>query len=170
MKQMALDLVIKLFGDEYVEMESRTAIETNQAEGETDGIDQLTEVQEAEVVANQAAQPHSSLTIFQNKLKLKLSQAVQGPISNNGTNTKQHLTKLVKQELSCYEADSKLGTYLEKLLNALKTIPPTSTESERVFSMSSNFCTKKRSRLSDKSLDALCFLKSYFLSKSNNQK
>jgi hypothetical protein len=42
------------------------------------------------------------------------------------------------------------------------TIPPTSVEAERAFSAAGVLCTKTRSRLSDTSLDTLCFLRSYF--------
>ena len=36
---------------------------------------------------------------------------------------------------------------------------PTSTQNERNFSTVTDFVTKKRSRLADATLDALCFLK-----------
>lgn len=74
----------------------------------------------------------------------------------------------LKQELMTYETTGNLTHNLNLLLSALKTIPPTSVESERVFSLSSNFCRKKRSSLSDKSLDCLTFLKSFFLNKNRN--
>lgn len=73
------------------------------------------------------------------------------------------LNKIINQELLHFEATNELGVYLTKILNALKTIQPKNTVSERAFSSSSNFCTKRRSRMSDKSLNTLCFLKSYFL-------
>ncbi len=43
-----------------------------------------------------------------------------------------------------------------------QSLKPTSTDVERVFSVCTNFCTKIRSRLSDKSLQALVFLKYYY--------
>lgn len=151
-KQTILELVIKLFGDEY----TASVDETAQGQGPDELMDEP-----AEEVETNAAEP-SPICILQEKLKIKLTQALQGPVEKN-ENTKQHLTKLVKQELSFYEANTKLGPFLSRLLNSLKTIQPTSIESERVFSMSSNFCTKKRSSLGDNSLNALCFLKTYFL-------
>lgn len=51
---------------------------------------------------------------------------------------------------------------LDCVYNAILSISPSSTESERVFSVSSNFITKIRSSLSGKSLHALVFLKYYF--------
>ncbi|GBN06068.1 hypothetical protein AVEN_185285-1 [Araneus ventricosus] len=49
-----------------------------------------------------------------------------------------------------------------ELDEALKTIPPTPAAAERAFSAAALLLTKLRSRLSDKSIDCLCFLKSYF--------
>lgn len=73
------------------------------------------------------------------------------------------LKKLLHHELVGYEKNSVLGDNLQKLLSALKSIQPTFTESERVFSLAASICTKKGSRLSDRSLNNICFLKSYFL-------
>lgn len=156
-KQTIIDIASKLFSDEYVDNASGTS------QQQTDDIDEMAESPATEADTDQSAETQSSFNILQEKLAAKLTKAVQGPTEIHDTNTKQFFIKLIKQELTNFEASSKLGPILERLLNALKTIPPTSTESERVFSMSSNFCTKKRSRLSDTSLDSLCFLKSFFL-------
>lgn len=71
--------------------------------------------------------------------------------------------KTLKAEFSIYESTNKRTKNLDLLFDALKTICPTSVPSERVFSISGNFVTKIRSSLSDRSVDALCFLKTYFL-------
>ena len=63
------------------------------------------------------------------------------------------------------QASSKRPQNLERLYNALITIPPTSIESERNFSTTSFFGTKLRSRLDDITLSALVFLKSYYKKK-----
>jgi hypothetical protein len=44
---------------------------------------------------------------------------------------------------------------LDLLCDALCSIKPTSTDNERTFSVASNFCTKIKSRMSDKSLNSL---------------
>jgi len=59
----------------------------------------------------------------------------------------------------------KRGFYTEKLYQALLTIQPTSTSSERVFSVASNFLTKVRNQLKMETLDSLVFLKYYFINK-----
>lgn len=68
-----------------------------------------------------------------------------------------------KQEFILYERYHKRSPSLDKLFEALLTSQPTSTQSERNFSLAGGFVTKLRTRLSDPHLNALCFLKSHFL-------
>ena len=44
---------------------------------------------------------------------------------------------------------------LNKLFNALQSIPPTSVESERAFSITGQFATKLRKKLADNTLNSL---------------
>lgn len=64
------------------------------------------------------------------------------------------------------------GFHLELLYKYLLTVKPTSVDSERAFSNASLICTKVRARLSDESIDALSFLRSYFqkINAKNNKK
>lgn len=64
---------------------------------------------------------------------------------------KQNFNKL-KQEFDIFKNTGKRTENLQRLYNAICTIKPTSTDSERAFSMSAYFCTKIRSWLSDDSL------------------
>ncbi|GBN87019.1 hypothetical protein AVEN_136713-1 [Araneus ventricosus] len=73
-----------------------------------------------------------------------------------------NLNKIVKQELQLFDSTENRSANIIKLGEALKIIPPTSSEAERTFSAAGLFITKLRTRLSDKSIDCLCFLKSYF--------
>ena len=75
-----------------------------------------------------------------------------------------NLKTMIQSGSKIYDKTRTMPSNLKKLSEALMTIPPTSIESERAFSTSSNFCTKKRSSLSDFSLNTLVFLKYYFLS------
>ena len=50
------------------------------------------------------------------------------------------------------------GWCLQSAYNYLLSVPPPSVEAERAFSAAGLLCTKIRSRMSDKSLDAVCFL------------
>jgi hypothetical protein len=74
--------------------------------------------------------------------------------------------KWIKEEFVLFRNTGKRTENLQKLFEAMLSIKPTSTDVERVFSVSSGFCTKIRSQLSDKSLNALVFLKYYKLMKN----
>ena len=71
-----------------------------------------------------------------------------------------------KRELALFENTNKHTESINKMINAIKTIHATSTESERVFSVASRFSTKFRAKLTDESLDCLVFLKLYLKGKN----
>lgn len=75
---------------------------------------------------------------------------------------KSNLAKTVKREMAQFEEDGVRGDKLKLCYNHLLTIPPTSVEAERAFSASGKICTKIRSRLCDKSINHLCFLRAFF--------
>lgn len=77
--------------------------------------------------------------------------------------SKAENTNVVQKDFRFYEQHQQKSPLLEKLFQSLCSIPPTSTQSERNFSLSGNFVTKLRSRLTPEHVDILCFLKSYFL-------
>lgn len=68
-------------------------------------------------------------------------------------------------ELTSYETTGIMSENLKLIFEALKCIQPTSTESERVFSLAGNIVTCKRQRLSDDNINMILFLKSFFLKK-----
>jgi hypothetical protein len=68
-------------------------------------------------------------------------------------------SRLVNRELAVLESTKKRTPNLETLFQCLKTIQPTSVESERAFSSCGLFLTKLRNRLDDNIINALCFLK-----------
>ena len=69
--------------------------------------------------------------------------------------------------MNLFEVTKKQPENLEKLFAALKTIRPTLVEPERAFSAMGLFVTKRRSRLNDNTLDALIFLRHYYMKQSN---
>ncbi|GFX28100.1 uncharacterized protein TNCV_424271 [Trichonephila clavipes] len=77
------------------------------------------------------------------------------------TKKRTSFNKIMKQEMQLFDSTENPSPNI-KLCDALKTIPPTSVEAERAFSAAGLFVTKLRTRLSDKSINCLCFLKSYF--------
>ena len=66
-------------------------------------------------------------------------------------------------ELDVFEATGQQTANITLLYESLKTVPPTSVESERAFSAAGLFVTELRTRLSDSSLDHLSFLRSYII-------
>ena len=68
----------------------------------------------------------------------------------------------MKKDFNFYEKTTSMSKRLQSLNEALKSVKPTSVESERVFSTSGKFVAPLRNRLSDTSINALVFLKYYF--------
>lgn len=77
------------------------------------------------------------------------------------------IVNTIYKEISLFEITGQITPNLSLIKNALLTIRPTSTENERNFSIAGHIVSKKRTRLSDKSINALCFLKYYFSKNSN---
>ncbi|CAH1637000.1 unnamed protein product [Spodoptera littoralis] len=79
------------------------------------------------------------------------------------TQTSTHdLQTTLHVEKALFENGGDRGKHLNQCYNYLLSIPPTSVEAERAFSNAGYFCNKIRSSLSEKSLNALCFLRAYF--------
>lgn len=72
---------------------------------------------------------------------------------------RQNITK----EMNIFETTGVMSSNLKSIFDSLKSIPPTSTESERVFSLAGNIVTVRRQRLSDSNINMISFLKSYFM-------
>ena len=66
---------------------------------------------------------------------------------------------MLKHEITVVEQTRKRGYYLDKVYKMMLTIPATSVEAERTFSSCTYLCNKLRSRLSDDTLDVLCFIR-----------
>lgn len=108
--------------------------------------------------------PKSENLDFAQMLAVAIEKETSAP-TESSSDRRSQLKKILQHEISGYEKNCVLGPNLQKLLSALKCIQPTSTESERVFSLAVNVCTKKRGRLSDQSIDHVVFLKSFFKNK-----
>jgi hAT family C-terminal dimerisation region len=67
-----------------------------------------------------------------------------------------------KKEFDYFERHHMHGPLMKKLFKAVLSAQPTSTQSERNFSLAASIVTKKRARLSSENLNACSFLKSYF--------
>ena len=71
-----------------------------------------------------------------------------------------------QQDLEAFIWRNEISPRLERLRSVADMILATSINSERAFSSAGSFCTKLRTRMSSELLDALVFLKNYFISHS----
>lgn len=86
----------------------------------------------------------------------------------NKSTVNTDLESIVRVEMCIYDtAGGGRGFYLTAAYNYLLSITPTSVEAERAFSSAGYLCSKLRSSLSDKTLNALSFMRSHFQEKSN---
>ena len=88
-----------------------------------------------------------------------LSKAV---VADPAVDVEKSQLAAIRSEMAMFESTGKRGRGLELVYRYLLTIPPSSVDTERAFSAAGVLCTKVRSRLSDKSIDTLCFLCSYY--------
>jgi hypothetical protein len=86
-----------------------------------------------------------------------------GSVQAGGSQTQEH-GDIFKKEFDYYDRHGVRGPLLNKFYDAILSAQPTSTQSERNFSLAASIATKKRARMSSEKLNACCFLKSYFLS------
>lgn len=128
-----------------------------------------------EAAASTSVAVVDTVMAYKSMLTMQLNEAVNKErttsktVSNSGEGDYvANMQKTLKHELTGFERSplTHLGVHLNGLLLALNTIQPTSTESERIFSLAANFNTKKRARLADDSMNVLSFLKSFFLRKN----
>ena len=97
-------------------------------------------------------------------MAINAEKNMQIPRRNSG-----ELSKIIKKELAIFEDAGTRSRHLELVYSHILTVPPTSVEPDRCFSLSGKICTKIRSSLSDRSLDILSLLRSYFLATSSKQ-
>ncbi|GFT15875.1 uncharacterized protein TNCV_3314621 [Trichonephila clavipes] len=122
---------------------------------------------EEESISNSSHSEEESMEILKEKpltLDEKLEKAIYSKTKVLYCSTKKSTSfnKIMKQEMQLFDSTENPSPNIIKLWDALKTIPPTSVEAERAFSAAGLFVTKLRTKLSEKSINCLCFLKSYF--------
>ena len=112
-------------------------------------------------------QSASNMTLkeeLQEKIKNNLSDAAKTQQQQLRTqdNSSSRVENALKAEMALFQGNGNRGVNLQRLYEYLTTVPPTSVEAGRAFSAAGTLCTKIRSSLGDESLDALCFMRSYF--------
>ena len=88
--------------------------------------------------------------------------AFLGSSSTTSPTVNPTLDQIVKKEMALFEATQTRPSNLDRLFRSLLTIRPTSVEPERAFSAMGWFVTRLRTRLNDKTLDALIFMRHYY--------
>lgn len=110
--------------------------------------------------------PLANLLIKQNvSLKEKLKEALEKTSKPQKPVIRYNnidLAKIILQEMEFFENGTGRGFHLQLAYDMLMTIPPTSVEAERTFSIAGILCSKIRSSLSDDTLDHLIFLRNFF--------
>ena len=117
----------------------------------------------------QQSQSHeSSAEIFAQQLEVVMRQSVASTSASVPQTPKavhdghKNLLASIKAVMAVYESTGIRGRCLQQVYEYLLACPPTSVEAERAFSAAGILCTKLRTRLDDKTLDTLCFLRSYY--------
>lgn len=107
-------------------------------------------------------QPNLSL---QEELEFKLQKDYSEVIESKSLS--EDIDKILKKKMGAFESDGTKGKYLRMAYEYLLTIIPTSVEAERAFSAAGYLCNELRSSLGDKTINSLCFLRSYFQNFTN---
>jgi len=118
-----------------------------------------------QAVAQQESSDEENTVQLQQKLEMAMRQSVTSSAQCQSSSTQDSDKKLdasIKAEMAVFTSSGQRGRCLEQAYQYLLSIPPTSVEAERAFSAAGVLCTKLRSRLDDKTLDTLCFLRSYY--------
>lgn len=157
-----IDLILYLNNPDYVSLDKHFKSSTKAAIHKL-GIDLLKKYFIKDTTSRDilpstsiADQIHRPSTSIRDRLKLSINEHTSNTIE---ANTEQNN---LKREFNWFDRNKKRTTLLDKLYEALNTIQPTSTQSERNFSVSNSILTKQRKRLLDKNLHAIVFVKSFF--------
>lgn len=104
-----------------------------------------------------SAAPMSLQDILRLTLKRLTTSRTPQPRSGNS-----NLDVLIRKKMNYLESSGLQGAYLQFAFSSLMTVAPTSVEAELAFSAAGYLVSKIRSRLSDKTIYCLIFLRSYF--------
>lgn len=114
------------------------------------------------------SEPEVNLSLKQ-ELEMQLIEQKSDTFNRSTSSTSQNFEKIIRAEMSEFESTGIKGKYLSLVHNYLNTITPTSVEAERAFSAAGYICSPIRNKMSDKTIDTICFLRAYFQSEQNNK-
>ena len=113
---------------------------------------------DSDEIQNDLTPENSTSRGFQDELNEAMKKIANKKQTTNVTFTK----KTLERDLKLFEATGEKTKTITLLNNIVLSVPPSSTEPERAFSLAGVIVTKFRNRLSDDAVDALLFLKYYF--------
>jgi len=136
-------------------------------------VDMYAEASDYENICSETQDESQSLLIdvsYEAQLSLAIKQAMTfkapeyacGNLSRSHRDPSAAQVALIKKEMLSFESSGVLGKTLQGVYDKTLTVPTCTVEAERAFSVANNFCRKIRTRLSDRSLNALVFLQAYF--------
>jgi hypothetical protein len=105
-----------------------------------------------------------NLTLKQ-KLDTVMQHSIMNPFPSTGSTASsinKQLMGAIKEEVAFFNSSGTRGRCLQTVYSYLLTIPPTLVKAERAFSAAGIFNTKLRSRLMDRLIDTLCFLRAFY--------
>jgi hypothetical protein len=111
-------------------------------------------------------EPQLSVSL-EDELNIYLQNSTSSAVHKSSSHAQSAMEKQLRKEVDFYKETNNKGELLVCLENWLLTIKPTSIEPERSFSNAGIICIKIRSRLSDKTLDTLCFLRFFYQQQRN---
>ena len=116
-----------------------------------------------EVVSNEEQEVTTSNNSQETETHMTLAQELYVFVADdkNEEQCNNVSSRVVQKEMMLYEITERPNN-LEKLYVALKTIKPTSVETERAFLALGYFVSKIRNCLNDDTIDALLFLRHYY--------
>ena len=100
-------------------------------------------------------------------LSEKLEQAIKQSMGSSSSSSDRNIH--ISKELEVFEITSERTKNIDLLYDTIQSVPPTSVESEMTFSAAGLFVTKLRTRLSDKSINAICLLRGYYNSDKHSK-
>ncbi|CAG5019049.1 unnamed protein product [Parnassius apollo] len=102
---------------------------------------------------------------FKEQLKTKDNETLHNTaeVSTKHLSENDDLETSVRVEMALLDRSGPKSIHLQRVYDFLLTIPPTSVEAERVFSANRYFYNHLRCSFNDDTLDALSFLRSYFM-------
>lgn len=124
------------------------------------GADTVSDEEDEEPVEQQSQPQTSTSTSMHSRLMQAVNRGKK--VATPNPNADNLYNNSMRNAFTRYDQSGFKTIELENLYAALLTAPPTSTQSERNFSLAGAFVTKIRTRLGDKVVDPLSFLKSYF--------